>query len=172
MDSECLKPLDPERRKGDVLLARMGKDPTFEHALPNALMASRPYQLFWLLYVALIIEKISEAKSGVDPAKPEDYTGPIVLKEAVEFYCTSDEGRVRERCAGVLRNLPSAWTDRVEAGRLTILGAGEWYALDWTNPMHRKLRQTIIDQRVELPSETVRRLFPNATLITYWSHSW
>jgi mannosyltransferase OCH1-like enzyme len=53
MDTECLAPLDGLRAEGDVVLGRMGWDERFEHSVPNAIMASKPHQAFWLVAIAL-----------------------------------------------------------------------------------------------------------------------
>ena len=42
---------------GDIVLGQMGRKAKSVNAIPNAIMASKPFQLFWLLVIALMIEK-------------------------------------------------------------------------------------------------------------------
>ena len=172
MDSECLRPLEPLRDRADVLLGRMGWDNGFEHAVPNALMASRPFQIFWLLYVAIMMEKAAGASvEAMALAGPETFTGPIALKEAADFYRTQPDA-VLDRCKPVIDALPPEWRAQIESGTLALLEPDAWYGIDWTNPMHRRLRAKILKTQRPLDRTVALRLFPKATLITYWSHSW
>ena len=88
MDTECLKSLDPILGAGDVIVGRMGSDDTFEHSIPNAMMASKRQHLLWLLAIACAIEKIHECGSAAEMLQrgPERITGPILLKSTVDFY--------------------------------------------------------------------------------------
>jgi hypothetical protein len=56
MDTECLRPIRPSASTGAVVLCRMGGNPDFAHAIPNAIMASRPSQIFWLFAIHCMIE--------------------------------------------------------------------------------------------------------------------
>lgn len=172
MDAECLRPLDPLRNRGDVLVGRMGFDPGFEHSVPNAIMASRPLQMFWLLYIQEMIDRAAGMTvQEMDEAGPEALTGPIVLKHVTDYY-TANRNAVAGRCRSVLERLPAEWRERTELGRLELLPPGEWFGLDWTNPLHRMLRDRIVGKCEPLPHQTAKRLFSEASMVTYWSHSW
>ena len=90
MDSECLRPLRLEQRKEAVILGRMGSDTGFEHSVPNALMASRPGQAFWLLVVQRMFEALDNHEDAESQSKagPEELTGPILLKRSYDEYCS------------------------------------------------------------------------------------
>ena len=48
LDVECLNSLDKYLMGNDVLFGRMGSDEAFPASIPNAIMASKPRQEFWL----------------------------------------------------------------------------------------------------------------------------
>ena len=173
MDTECFKPLETSFGAGDVLLGRMGADPSFDHSIPNAIMASKPQQLFWVLLIAMMIEKAR----GVHPQVmrqfgPETFTGPIILKHAADYYRAHSEANIRQRAAAVIDQLSESMREQLQAGDLRILNPDTWYPIDWTNPFHRMLRKRLTTRRVVLAPKVARELFPQSTLITYWSHSW
>jgi inositol phosphorylceramide mannosyltransferase catalytic subunit len=172
MDSECLRSLEPMRKYGDVLLARMGADRDFEQSIPNALMASKPYELFWLLVVTMMMERADEARASMAASRPEIFTGPIILKDAVDFYLNSTEDSLRARCRDIVTNIPEKLRLHLHYGNLILLDPDVWYPVDWTNPFHRMLRGRILNSRRMLDRETACRLFPQAFMVTYWSHSW
>jgi inositol phosphorylceramide mannosyltransferase catalytic subunit len=174
MDTECLRPLWTMTRSGDVILGQMGPDLNFEHSIPNAIMASRPFQLFWLLVIALMIEKVeffgrSENLRGV---RPESLTGPILLHEAFDFYRRESEQSIRLRTRTVIENMPERISTRVQAGRIELLPPDIWYPIAWTNPLHSRLRTSVLDRGVLLSPAKACSMFPKATLVTYWAHSW
>ncbi len=172
MDSECLRSLEPLRQHGDVLLGQMGADRSFDQSIPNALMASKPYELFWLLLISMIMERAHGAGESIDALVPETFTGPRLLKEAVDIYLASTEESLRGRCQEVIALLPESIRLRLHFGSLKLLDPDVWYPVDWTNPFHRMLRRKLLSSRRMLDAETARRLFPKAFLVTYWSHSW
>ena len=70
LDVECLKPLDEVLAEGDIVVGRMGSDFTNPHSIPNATMASKARQAFWLLPIDLI-----ESGPGVQgPTRIRDRT--------------------------------------------------------------------------------------------------
>lgn len=173
MDTECFKPLETTFSTGDVLLGQMGVDPNFDHSIPNAIMASKPHQLFWTLLIAMMID----AAKDTDPRimrqlGPETFTGPIILKQAADYYRAHSETDIRQRAAAVIGQLSEGIRDRLLGGELRILNPDTWYPIDWTNPFHRMLRSHLTTRRVVLAPKVARELFPQSTLITYWSHSW
>ena len=173
MDSECLKPLKLTHRKEAVLLGRMGCDTGFEHSVPNALMASRPRQAFWLLVIQRMLDaSIDSLTAESEPgAGPEELTGPILLKRSFDEYETLSQTALVARISPVLRLLSNE-QKRVQFSDVTLLDRNSWYPLDWTNPFHKQLRNHLDRSARLLPPETARWVFPRAELVTYWSHSW
>ena len=172
MDAECLRPLSSLETSGDVVLARMGADLGFEHSVPNAIMASKPFQLFWLLFIALLVERSETPRETMVAQGPETYTGPIALKRAVDIYQSQSADDVFARCRFVIARLSEDVRSRIDAGRLQVLGQDVWYSIDWTNPIHRLLRDRIIRTGTLVSRTDAHRLFPKAVLTTYWCHSW
>lgn len=115
LDMECLKPIDTLFSNHMVVLARMGTNNSFSHSVPNAFMASVPGHPFWKFCTATSLTRWMVQLSVHNGLwfGPELITGPVVLKESVEFY----QEFHRE-------NLPGK-------GRLTILPAGTIYPVDW-----------------------------------------
>lgn len=174
MDTECLRPLSSLQGRGDVLLGRMGSDGSFEHSVPNAIMASRPRQMFWVLAMVLMIQKL-DAHQDIEEIRrlgPEKFTGPVFLKEVMDVYRSVDGAELDRLCAGVLSQMGEHLTAGISAGEVTLLDPDEWYPIDWTNPVHRLLRSDILVNKSPLDGKTAEDLFPQATMVTYWSHSW
>jgi mannosyltransferase OCH1-like enzyme len=174
MDTECLRPVAPLFESGDVWLGRMGNDPDFPHSIPNAIMASRPLQEFWLLAIHLLIEN---AKALGNPAAmagkgPEALTGPILLKNAYDTYTSSEQGTVRQIIHGIVARLPPQLKPQAKASRIKLLEPDIWYPIDWSNLIHLQLSCEIVDSNLILREGTRRWLFPKSSLVTYWTHSW
>lgn len=170
LDTECLRPLDTVLSGAQVILGRMGDDPHFAHSVPNAMMASAPRQLFWPLAIAMAIERF-ERCGDADTMRalgPEALTGPILVKDAFDFYCANDEGAVRRRAARVLQWLGG----EAIAGKLMLLEPTAWYPLDWNNAIHDLFRREMLAKHFIPTPELARRLFPKSSLVTYWTHSW
>ncbi|MFM5885573.1 MAG: glycosyltransferase family 32 protein [Novosphingobium sp.] len=174
MDSECLRPLRLGQRSEEVLLGRMGSDTAFEHSVPNALMASRPGQAFWLLVIRNLCDmaKLHHTNETMTASGPEQMTGPILLKRSFDEYQHLSQNALEERIAPILGKLGSCQKQSVRFGRITLLDRRSWYPLDWTNPFHKKLRSHLDRKTRLLPADTARWIFPRAELVTYWSHSW
>jgi mannosyltransferase OCH1-like enzyme len=174
MDTECLRPVAPLFESGDVWLGRMGNDPDFPHSIPNAIMASRPLEEFWLLAIHLLIEN---AKALGDPAAmagkgPEAMTGPILLKNAYDTYMASGRIAVHEMIREIAARLPADLQPQSKASRVDLLEPYIWYPIDWSNMIHLRLSCEVVDSNVTLSERTKRWLFPKSFLVTYWTHSW
>lgn len=174
MDTECLRPVTPVFESGDVWLGRMGNDPDFPHSIPNAIMASRPLQEFWLLAIHLLVER---AKALGDPTGmigqgPEIMTGPILLKNAYDTYMSPARSAVRERIQQIAARLPPNLQPQAKASRITLLEPNSWYPIDWSNMIHLRLSCEVVDSNVTLGERTKHWLFPNSFLVTYWTHTW
>ena len=174
MDTECLQPLSSMPTSGDVVLGQMGPKLEAVNAIPNAIMASKPFQLFWLLVIALMIEKAESAEvEALRKVGPEPVTGPVVLHEAFDLYRSESERSIRARAQPVIAKLPEHLSARLQVGRIELLGPDEWYPIDWTNPIHQRLlRRFLLKHKTVLGPADTRLLFPKSTLVTYWAHSW
>lgn len=173
MDSECLRPLEAMRGMGDVLVGRMGSDNDFEHSIPNAIMASRPKQAIWLLAVALASERLAELQrnKGARDFRPEWLTGPVLLKDAVEFYIHHSAAESLERISTSLPELRAQAT-RSEFGRVIILPPSIWYPVNWNNFIQTIFRKKMFRKNGVVDRSKARWLFPQAYIVTYWSASW
>ena len=169
MDTECLRPITDTVKRGDVILGRMGTNGSFAHSLPNAVMASRPGQIFWLFVIKLMLEAAATQREHLGP---EEMTGPVLLKRAYDRFARLDKANgwdaVRPICAKLLPEQKSMSGN----GSILLLKPCAWYPLDWTNPMHKLLRNQLLRRRQLLPADIARSLFPQSAVVTYWSHSW
>lgn len=171
MDTECLRPVQLDSYRGGVVLGRMGQDADFPHSIPNAIMASSPNQLFWLLVVAMAIELVDQHTSQGDMGeqRPEKMTGPVLLKSAYDFYVGSgSESAVRKRAERVTRHVG----DGSLHGPAVLLAHDTWYPVDWHNRVHSAFCTRLHARRELLNPARCRKLFPRSELVTYWTHSW
>lgn len=166
MDVECLRPLDGLLAMSDVVLGRMGGDPQFPHSIPNAIMASEPGHEFWLLAIGLLPYFAHYYGSKVEFA-----TGPVFLKSVVDLYLADDPLWAQAVIASVAEMLSDSRKPRPARTRITLLPSREWYALDWSDPIHDRLRLDVLGGSL-LDEATKHKLFANASMVTYWSHSW
>ena len=174
MDTECLRPIAMMDASGDVVLGQMGPDLASEHSIPNAIMASKPSQLFWVLYIAMMIARADEL---VNPAamrrrRVEFCTGSVLLREALECYRSESEVRVRELAQPVIRQLSKELQARLHAGKVELLPPNLWYPINWSDRLHRRLRRELISRRAILDPAEALALFPNSILVAHWTHSW
>lgn len=171
MDTECLRPVDEALGAGDVILGTMGPDPEFNHSIPNAIMASKPRQLFWLLAIANAMERAGRCTTPDDFLKlPEFFTASILIHDCVSQYQSMSEQEVR---AYVGRRLPAAvLVEEAVAGRLKLLPSHMWYPINWNNLWQQRFRRDLLKRRRLLTPEQVRALFPASHMVTYWTHSW
>jgi mannosyltransferase OCH1-like enzyme len=163
LDVECLQPLDRYLSDNDILVGRMGHDTAFPNSIPNAIMASKPRQEFWL-YV------MSHLAAGPASGDVEVVTGPKFLKACIDGW-NKGEGDQRARIESIRTQLTPelAVTDRTR--RITILPPDEWYALNWNDPAHQLLRAEWLNKS-EMSRTNKEAFLGRSTLITYWAHSW
>jgi FkbM family methyltransferase len=164
MDVECLRPLDGLLGRADVLLGRMGGDIDHPHSIPNAIMASKPKQEFWLLVISLLIDAAKKKE------EPEYVTGPVVLKSAVDLYLSREPRRARSAIEEIARYLPAELLPEQKSSNVDVLPSCEWFALNWTDPIHWKLRRDVLDKGL-LSEEDKKELFPHSSMVTYWTHT-
>jgi inositol phosphorylceramide mannosyltransferase catalytic subunit len=165
MDVECLRPLDVYLDVGDVILGRMGPNAGFAHSIPNAIMASRPRQEFWLYVFHKLL-------TGPSTGYPEEVTGPVMLKSCIDEWHDRRFGtRISRAIADVASYLPKELSRLRQTSRIVILPSREWYSLDWSDPVHQMVRARVLERGLLAEVEKAQ-LFPEATLVTYWAHSW
>jgi hypothetical protein len=170
MDSECLRPLEGMRDMGDVLVGRMGRDRDFEHSIPNAIMASKSRQAFWLLTIAFAIDRLQQS-AGKSDTRPEWFTGPILLKDAVDFYMSHTDQEISDFISKFAPELAAAARES-NFGKITVLPRPVWYPVNWNNFIQTFFRKKMFLENGVLEKSKARRLFPKAYIVTYWSASW
>ena len=171
MDSECLRPLDDLRNGGDILVGRMGRNNSFAHSIPNAVMASVPGQIFWLVAVAFVVERFDEASrmGTLHKMPPEQLTGPVLFKTVVDYYLSHSQEEIAARAMPILRHFTKS---EYRFGRLKVLPPYVWYPIDWTNPAHQIFRRKMSRKRGVLTERMTKRNFQKSYVVNYWSHSW
>jgi mannosyltransferase OCH1-like enzyme len=174
MDTESLRPVGRLFESGDVWLGRMGDDSNHPHSIPNAIMASRPLQEFWLLTIYLLAGK---AKALDDPETlvgigPEAMTGPILLKQAYDTYMSYKRESVEKMIGAIAARLPACLQPEVKVSRVKLLEHHYWYPLNWSNMLHLRLSTEITKNGIKLGKRTKHWLFPHSYFVTYWTHSW
>ena len=174
MDTQRLRSFSDLFESGDVCLGRMGNDVHFSHSIPNAIMASRPLQEFWLLVIHLMIDGVEALADPVAMAAegPEALTGPILLKRAYDTYQSADRPAVGAMIQKIAAQLPAALQPQSKPSRLVLFEPQVWYPIDWSNVIHFRLVSELVYSQVILSQRILRWLFPGAYMVTYWTHSW
>mmetsp|Transcript_2451 Transcript_2451/g.7386 ORF Transcript_2451/g.7386 Transcript_2451/m.7386 type:complete len:223 (+) Transcript_2451:499-1167(+) len=72
----------------EVLLGGMGTNLTWEHAIPNAIMASRRHAPFWLLLLRQMVANSPRCRvdPSFQPTTAEYESGPVVLQRTVQLF--------------------------------------------------------------------------------------
>jgi mannosyltransferase OCH1-like enzyme len=166
MDTEGLKPLDKFVGVKGILFGRMGTDAKFAHAIGNAIMASRPREEFWLFLIGLI-----RFLYGLGLRGPEALTGPIALRSAVDIYLSEEPLLATGIIKSLAKLLPAQLQPRPARSKIELLPQREWYPLDWSDQVHTPLRKAVLGGKL-LTEQEKAELFPESTLVTYFSHSW
>jgi len=136
-------------------------------------MASRPKQAIWLLAVALASERLAELQKnkGARDFRPEWLTGPVLLKDAVDFYIQHTAAEILGRISTSLPEL-QAQAASSDFGRVTILPPPVWYPVNWNNFIQTIFRKKMFKENGVVDRSKARWLFPQAYIVTYWSASW
>jgi hypothetical protein len=148
----------------------MGNDRYFSQSIPNAIMASRPLQEFWLLAIYLLVENTERLNDRAPRVGPETMTGPILLKRAYDTYMCAERGTVRNMIQRIASRLPDDLQPQAKTTRIVLLEPDTWYPMDWSNIIHLRLSREAVDFPLAKP--TMRWLFARSFLVTYWTHSW
>ena len=175
MDTECLEPLAPLfDSSADVWLGRMGDDADFPHSIPNAIMASRPLQEFWLLAMHYLVENATTTVGSRAQvlAGPEAMTGSILLKKTYNTYVSGKRDAVREMIRRVAVRFPVNLRPEPTVSTIELLEPSCWYPMNWANVIHDQLLWELRNNTIKLGGRTKRWLFPSSYLVTYWGHSW
>ena len=136
MDTECLEPLAPLfDASADVWLGRMGNDADFPHSIPNAIMASRSFQEFWLLAMHFLVENATTTVESHTQALagPETMTGSILLKKTYNTYVSGKRDAVREMIRRVAVRFPVNLRPEPTVSTIELLEPSCWYPI--TGPM-------------------------------------
>jgi len=165
LDTECLRPIEPLLNRADILLGRMGPNESFAHSIPNAIMASKPKQEFWLFVISLLLQ-FSEYKD-----RPELLTGPVLLKSAFDLYTAKDPVWVNTAVHRVRSFLRPDQHPVPGPAKIELLGSRAWFPIDWSDPIHQLLRTNVLNGKL-LDEPTKAVLFPESWMVTYWAHSW
>jgi hypothetical protein len=143
MDFECLQPFDSlleKHRNYDIILGSMESDWSSWHMtnnIPNAIMISKPGSSFWIRVLKRMEEK------ALVKGRPEEQTGPIVLKEV---YGT-------------------AWGYSIK-----LLPSHILYPISWVT--NEKERQDSLNSDVTSLTQTMKTRYPSSYAVTYWAHTW
>lgn len=163
LDVECLRSLDGLRTEGDVILGQMGTDP--DHSIPNAIMASKPKEEFWLLVIWIMLQIKDIQRS------PEYVTGPVILKSAVDLYQEKNTILSKAAISTIVAKLPFNLKPQPRRTNISILPTKRLYPLDWSDSVHQIIRRRVLSGSY-LSTNEKNELFPDAWMTTYWSHSW
>ncbi|MCB0322928.1 MAG: FkbM family methyltransferase [Bdellovibrionales bacterium] len=152
LDTVCLKPLtELFELDADVILGFMGRSPTFEHAIPNAVMISRRGADFWRFVAEQLLNDFPYS-TRARVFRPEYLTGPVFLKRCYETY--------QQQCS------------RPSASRIVVLDADAFFPIAWNEQSGKRRRRALLQQKGDLQPESLRKEFPASFCLTYWEHSW
>ena len=184
-----------------AVLALMSDDIAFEHNIPNAWMASTPGHPFWLFVVGIIDHRHRQHQVSFyqwmahvfRPLKAEYVTGPVVLKQAYDTWVGVVGGN-GGKVGGVVVVPPGSifvadWYVLLSClHKMNTLFFFSLHVLMFTH-IHLHITQyknrhnlTALDEYWEecngddilkkYAQERCLRAYPNAHVLTYWTHSW
>ena len=134
-------------------------------------MASRSRQAFWLWLMWLMARATREGRA--QGASVEGMTGPILLEQAHDLYVSpADAADVKAAIREVAGHYGDDMQPAPAASRLRVLPPQAWYPVDWSNVVHAHFETELKRCALTRPAFVKRWLFPQSTLVTYWSHSW
>jgi hypothetical protein len=155
LDFECLKPFDTLLKKYqnyDIILGEMQTDSLLgksksesewhlSNNIPNAIMISKPGCSFWIKVLERMIVK---ASASGEKGRPENQTGPVVLKEVYS----------------------SEWMWH----SIKVLPFEILYPISWAIDQSERITSLNSDQL--LLTQTMKTRYPTSYAVTYWAHSW
>lgn len=148
LDFECLKPFDTlleEYQNYDIILGRM-ETTSPSHAsewnssnnIPNAIMISKPGCNFWIR----VLERMM-MKAKIQ-GRPEEQTGPIVLKEVYSSWFGNE--------------------------RIKLLSPSFLYPISWVSDEDERI--SALKSDISTLTQSMKTKYPSSYAVTYWAHSW
>jgi inositol phosphorylceramide mannosyltransferase catalytic subunit len=160
LDFECLKSIDPLLNtclEYDIILGKMDSLNGSEHDIPNAIMISKPKQLFWIYVFNELMENSKLHNKSV-----EFYTGPIMLKNAYVKYANVN--------TNVNEFITKYQLDYTNDSNIKIMEPEILYPLSWITEADE--RKEFLNADYRTLTERVKQKYPKAYTITYWTHTW
>lgn len=163
LDFECLKSLNPllnDHNDVDIILGKMdATENSTEHDIPNAIMISKPNQLFWV-YVFNELMK----NSKIPNKQVEFYTGPVMLKNAyLKFTSKTHQEEINDMISQYNLNC-------TDDSKIQIMESDVLYPLSWSTEQDDRVK--FLNTEYNELTEHVKTKYPNAYTITYWTHTW
>ena len=174
LDFQCLKPLyEIFSAKNTIILGTMGSDQGFANNIPNAMMASSPYQGFWLGYLRNIELAWTEIRKRCAPdPNPVHVTGPVILKRTVSEYHENLD-LFKANTLSFIENHNIRFRDAtLFFDELVLLPPHAWYPLNWNHEIDRAFKNAILKSNRRYSIEEARKRFPTSSAVTYWAHTW
>lgn len=165
MDFECLQSFDSLLQKNnnfDIILGSMESQEYHQHNIPNAIMISKPKQNFWLVVMYFLI-------ANKDRHSVEEQTGPVMLKEAYEFYKNNKDSLHKFLWYNELVKLTnhSGNTNSI----ITVLTPNMLYPVSWDTDQSSRQELLSKDNYADL-TQHMKEKYSDAYAVTYWTHSW
>ena len=174
LDFQCLRPFDKYRAMPNLLFGRMGtfsQQENFEHEIPNALMGSPPFDVFWLFYLSRIVKAQAAMEAGGE-TRVEHVTGPVALRRTLLDYMDRPQNAQRE-VEEFLRTYPMIFPrEKLSAHRPQILPAHIWYPVNWADNLHQMFRRRVLEEGYLPSTAEARELYPHSDAVTNWQKSW
>ena len=177
MDFECIRNFDDILELDGIVLGYMGDPAEYnhEHNIPNAIMISKPREVFWLCMFYNLMRTPSYGAV-------EYTTGPVVLKSAIEIYNQILSEQMNIETLVWYIKLKELLGENLQPNtgysKITILPTEYFYPLNWRDwDQQQQLRHPVVPQNKEqkgiiYDEEKVKKLFPNSYAVTYWTHSY
>jgi hypothetical protein len=167
----------PSHQKAFV--GQMGTDTNFEHAIPNAWMASPPGHPFYHFMLRWATKKIT---SGDElDSRPEAVTGPIALRDGISRFKKGHFGVETLLLPTVLSNTtlevytPDDEAQLIKDAKVEVLPPHLIYPYSWhrDGDMFRPFCwSTLGSFNASRCKEVVAVEAWGSATITYWSHTW
>lgn len=173
LDTWCLRPVDSLFSRGSrkAYVAEMGPETGFTQNLPNAFFASAPGHPFWIFFAKCAVELMRNLRETGGGAQIEQIAGPLLLKQAVDAWNS-------------IHSKGEGGEDRGDP-TLEIIKSGRVFVEDWHAETDQGVDPSIhaTNERLwescpakqlyrEEVEEGCREAFPEAVVLTFWSHTW
>lgn len=172
LDFECLKSFDSlfdKYKLAGVLLGCMADAEdmatTSDHNIPNAIMASRPREEFWICMFHILMTRKNTGSI-------EGETGPIALKQAYMLYKAGGY-KSAQWYKDIVANLTATGLTPCGDSSVVILPSQLWYPISWERKDMKVINDEMLHARNRVEaSKKIVRLFPESYAATYWTHTW